>query len=103
MDVKHNKNLIYFIYQQKTHSSKCKIANTEKLIESVTRPLQSHITIKRKSHKKDVFYRNFPLFVLQLSLFKTYPHTDANVQGKKKPKEIDLNCFTNSSKTGYER
>jgi hypothetical protein len=52
--------------------------------------LCNHNYGKKKIPQKDIFYRNFPWFVLQLSWFKTYPHADAKRE-KQKYSLIDSN------------
>jgi hypothetical protein len=47
----------------------------------ITRLIDS---ITKKIPEKRCFYGDFPLFVLQLSWFKTYPHADAKQRKTKK-------------------
>jgi hypothetical protein len=74
LDVK-NKNLIYFIHQQKKYLTKCKIENNEKTNGEHCKTFVTTIQLNENS-KKEPFY-SFPLFVLQFSWFKTYPNADA--------------------------
>jgi hypothetical protein len=79
-----NKSLIYFIYQQRKYSRKSIDKIIKRTVENITTPLHSQYNLKVKIPWKDVFCRYFLLFVLQLLLFKTYPHADAKQRKTKK-------------------
>ena len=87
MDVKLNKNLINFIYQWK----KCKMENNDKINREHYITFAIIIRLKENSIKR-CFYRNFLLFVLQLSCFKTYPHADEKQRKTKKWPYVVLYC-----------
>jgi hypothetical protein len=86
VDVKHNKNLIYFIYQQKKCSTKCKIENNDK---RALQDLCNYKTIIRKFHKKTFFIEIF-------LCFSTFVVQNLPVCGRKteKNKEMALRHYS---------